>query len=226
MKILFLFSGSLRTFEENINTLEQIINKINIDYDLYMYNSDDAETIYNNVNTSIKLSMIEKTKVLVNDKIIKINLEKYKNIYNISEIKIINTIKQWYKLKVLFDYVKKEDYDIIVRIRPDINIVDISENIENLSNILKNIKKDNIYIPLKNDIYDNKIFDKLGKYNSINDQFAMGDYETMKIYSNFYNYLEKYSEIMNRLFDIYLKIKGFVDTNKQIQKNDLYSFIQ
>jgi hypothetical protein len=40
------------------------------------------------------------------------------------------------------------------------------------------------------------------------------------------DYLEKYSEIMNRLFDIYLKIKGFVDTNKQIQKNDLYSFIQ
>lgn len=39
-------------------------------------------------------------------------------------------------------------------------------------------------------------------------------------------YLEKYSEIMNRLFDIYLKIKGFVDTNKQIQKDDIYSFIQ
>ncbi len=47
MKILVLFSGSLRTLSKNLNILKNKFSKNNIEYDIYLYNSHDIDDNYN-----------------------------------------------------------------------------------------------------------------------------------------------------------------------------------
>jgi uridine kinase len=128
MRILFLISGSLRTFRENVK-------RFSSDYDFAIYISQhDEDTYFNPYNQQF----------LFED-------PRFKYLY-IEPLPIIpscytderqqNMYKQWYKLHRLIQYVPK-DYDLYVRIRPDVCV-------SNIESLLQTIPE-GIRIPQGND---------------------------------------------------------------------------
>jgi len=185
MKILLLFSGQLRTFNENLQViLDKIKHDKNNTYDIYLYNTYDDDETYNNIGTS-KFAF-ENINLIVNDDMKSFNCrtitDKITNKVT-SDRKIINTIKQWYKFYKLFNYVK-DDYDVYVRMRPDIEMIDSFD--------FANIDMKTLYVPSGNDIYDVNIFNIIGNFECINDQLAFGSYAIMKTYSELYLWLNEY----------------------------------
>jgi uridine kinase len=94
-----------------------------------------------------------------------------------------NTFYQWNKINLCFKTIPKNTYDYIIRIRPDISLqISPVEFVK----ILASLQPSKLYIPNGNDLFTAKL--RLESL-SINDQIAIGDYETMRIYSEFYGYL-------------------------------------
>jgi uridine kinase len=90
----------------------------------------------------------------------------------------INTIQQWYKIKSLFE--KLEDtYSVVVRCRTDMNF---DCDIETFITTIYNTRPNTIYIPKNYDIFDTRAVDPACLSACINDQFAYGDYESMRHY--------------------------------------------
>ena len=87
---------------------------------------------------------------------------------------IFNQVKMMYSIQKCFNLIQKE-YDIVIRCRYDI----IFNNRDFINSILYDIinKKYDIFIPYSN----NFNFQNQGEYN---DQLAIGNYDSMKIYSN------------------------------------------
>ncbi|ATZ80614.1 putative uridine kinase [Bodo saltans virus] len=183
MKLLFLFSGSIRTLVKNIEILEKKLTHINIDYDMYLYNSSDDDEKYTNVSIT-DVNFFKKFKIIYNDKKNFI-FPKINNIFDIDNMKIINTFKQWYKLHQLFTIIPHNTYDYIIRIRPDIEIL---SSCEELYNIFSSLNKNTLYVP-NILMHESKIIKKYDTYEHINDQFCICDYNVMQIYANFYNHL-------------------------------------
>lgn len=130
-KTLFLISGSLRTFRENITQLPE-------DCDIAVFISpDDNDTYFNN----------PKYDFLFKDKRLKILLLEYSILVpdEFTEDRQINNFKQWYKLNRLFNAVPST-YDLYVRLRPDIQLL----NKRQLEDLLK-IKTNTLRIPIGND---------------------------------------------------------------------------
>lgn len=82
------------------------------------------------------------------------------------EASVANSLNQWHNMFIGFCLVPC-DYDIYVRIRPDIMVGGIDFN-------QYDCKGNNVYIPEEKD------------YGGINDQFAFGSYEVMKKYYSVY----------------------------------------
>jgi uridine kinase len=211
MRILFLFSGLTRTLDTNIQNIHKIL-KNDIDYDIYIHNTlNDTEDKYNNI--IIPSNITENnyvTKILSENINISFDIN---NKYNISHTKIKNTIKQLYKIYQLFKLVPENYYDYIIRIRSDLFIF---ENINYFNELFQKINKNILYIPINNDIYDKKIFDDIGIFSSINDQFCICSYNIMKIYSELYLNIKKYDYlpfISEIILYQYLK-----DNNIQIER--------
>lgn len=87
------------------------------------------------------------------------------------ETSIINTLNQWRNRKAAFELVP-DTYDVYAIARTDIRFS---------APIDFNIQPGKIYIPIGNDHRD-----------GINDQFAFGDYKSMKLYCNLYNHYRYY----------------------------------
>jgi len=130
-KTLFLISGSLRTFRENITYLPE-----NCEIAVFI-SPDDDDTYFNN----------PKYDFVFKDKRIKTLLLEYSILVpnEFTEQRQINNFKQWYKLNRLFNAVPST-YDHYVRLRPDIQLLDKTQ----LEDLLK-IKTNTLRIPLGND---------------------------------------------------------------------------
>ena len=171
MTFHFLISGQLRTFKYVLFLyLKELSRLINIK--LYIYTTNTEENIEEIKKDPLVMSIINDTTFIVN------------NINNTQRES--NVIYQWYNIYSCFKLLELSnivDDDIIIRIRPDINIlIPPSEFIAILN---KSSTFDGISIPNGYDICD-KIFMNISK-NPINDQLAIGKYKYMKSYCSLFN---------------------------------------
>lgn len=193
MKYCILITGLLRQFTKTLYPflldLEQLI-----DFDLYIYTSrDNFDTNYLNKNSVAEYDTLlnnPRCKLFVFDNS---NLsmtehmrERDKNIYY-----------QWHKLHKCFQYIPKDTYDFIIRIRPDINML---QSPNSFVDLLQTLNKDNLYIPSGNDRLSS---------GAINDQFAIGNYINMEKYCKMFTCLITYHEkgplISEKLLYTYLE---------------------
>ena len=204
MKICFIYSGLTRTLIDSIKLLNEKITDETIKYDICVYSEiNEIETSYlhkkYNINNLYNLNNI-KTVLIEN----KINIpDKYKT------EKEINIYCQWYKINRIFSIIDFNiNYDYIIRIRSDLFIL------ENLDSILLNLSSDKLYIPISNDLND------FNNNNGINDQFAIGSPEIMKVYSNLINNIDDYITSPN-IFSEFLLLKHLTKYNIHIARFNL-----
>ena len=136
MKVACLISGFLRTFQYNVDKVIKAFEKYDIDYYLHISNEEHLDE-YNNNNIDKNL-IIEKLKPVhviyenelkLNDKTL---TKKFKNIN-----------RMWYKftllnlLKETYSNANNINYDIVIRLRPDLCILD--EEITLKTNVPNNV---------------------------------------------------------------------------------------
>jgi uridine kinase len=201
MKFLFLISGSLRMIKKNITHIINKINNTNIEYDIYLYKSHDKEKKYNEIDENLDIDIINKLKLLLNGDEIKFNDKKY-------NIEQENTMKQWIKLHELFMHVRENEYDYIVRMRPDIEILSSDEE---LIKIFNNLSSTKMYIPKKL-MHDQNIINKYNNFEHINDQICICSYKIMKCYVNFATCINNYA--MQYPFVSEIMLKKYLDDEK------------
>ncbi len=192
MKILFLFTGMLRTFDFNIYQ-----NIKGYDCDFYVLNTNDTKDKYSTFKGDVSNKI----------KVIHAKPFQFKNQF---DEKTLNTLKQWYNLHTLFNSIQSiKDYDLFIRIRPDIYFND---------DVTKLFKLDptKFNIPSSNDIYSSKVIDENPGLSFINDQMCITNYENMKYYSDMYTFIQSNQSdkyISENLLADYLKGKPIVRFN-------------
>jgi len=180
MKAALLISGYIRTFKDNLpNLKKQILDKFD-DLDIYIHvtknsNKDDK---YLNIGSDIEEI----------DKILNPVCLLHEDNIELSEDKLINnTLNLWFKYYKLNNIRKnneliKGEYDIIIKYRPDLNI--ISDGV-----FTTDISKNIIYMPEDSKIDKSKLVNKDDKY--LCDVFAFGNSSVMNTYLNIYEKLEQ-----------------------------------
>lgn len=199
MKLALLISGYLRLINENIYNLKKNIIQDN-ECDIYIHitieENNMSDVKYCNKNISLDFIRDE-----LNPKIILIS----KNIKFVDNYNILNQNYKFYWLnKEMNKLVKIENikYDIIIKIRPDVNI---------LNKINLNIESNKLYIPRDSKIDIKKLKNINDKY--ICDTIAYGSIKIMNIYFNYYielnKLIKKYKSYVNEnLLYYYLKLKN------------------
>jgi uridine kinase len=201
MRVALLISGYLRTFNSNINSLnDKILSKFdNIDIYLHITEEESIDDKYLN-NISLKnicdIKSILKPKVIIEEKNILFSEKNREN--NVS-----NTWSKYFKLNQIKKINEKKfgKYDMVIKFRPDMNIIsDIDFN---------NFENGCIYIPKDSKIDKSKL--KNINDNYICDIFAYGDSESMDLYLSIYdnlNKLFKYSDVSETML-----FKHLTDSN-------------
>ena len=163
-KLCIIITGLLRSFDINYKKISNYFQKY--DYDIYLCtsNQDDSETKYlTDNNIKIDFNKI-KYYLLIDDSHINLDGE-----YN-------NLSKNWFKFYEISKIIESNKYNLIIKMRPDIYIID------NLFNI-DNIVLDKINIPEGYNIFNHEMFPT---YNSINDQLLIFSPDKLKVISSFY----------------------------------------
>ena len=182
-KVAILISGILRSF---IDKLLPFILQLPDNFDIYISISKDDETDDRFFNDSIDLNNF-----LKHDKIKYIQCNSTNIILNNEYTKReTNIIIQWNRLYKLFNSITAE-YDIYIRMRPDINI---KTTVNDFIDLINNVKNDILYIPYGYDIFDSSF---INNEKTINDQFAYGSYNIMYKYCNLYNNVEFKSPLIS-----------------------------
>lgn len=130
MKIACLISGLPRTFQYNIHKMINVFQGKDIDYFLHI--TKEYNDQYNNKTENYDeiIKILNPVQTLI-EKDIKIKKNKFSNIK-----------KQWYKINIVnnlkINYEKNMGfkYDIVIRIRPDVLIIDDKINFKECNNII------------------------------------------------------------------------------------------
>lgn len=200
MKVALLISGYLRSFKNNIpNIKEKIIDKFDR-VDVYMHitkNESEEDKYLNNINESQEIGYISKMLnpiALIYEPNIEWFEDKEKNsLYNkwfkffkLNQIKIDNETKFG-------------DYDLVIKYRPDLDL--ISDGL-----IIDDPLKDVVYIPKDSKIDKNKLTKIDDKY--LCDIIAYGNSKVMNEYFSLYTHLDymtkKYGNVSETLLYWYL----------------------
>jgi hypothetical protein len=193
MKIALCFSGQPRFVKETYqNYLDNLIIPNNIE-DIFVHTWWDAEklnepllTSWNDVGYHIKIFLESDTIEFIQNnyqpKKIITEKETFKHYIGAGEFgkiqitqphifqSMVNSIYKCNQLKKQYEEENNFKYDLVIRTRTDINILD-KIDLSNLSLFNK------LYIPGGIGVLN---------YDSINDQFAIGNSDIMDIYSNLY----------------------------------------
>jgi len=182
MKIALLIAGYVRGIRENIDSIYKHIIQNN-DYHIYIHITDDnTDNKYYNIKTDIDyINEKLKPKILLSSKNLHFaNVKKeHQNVYN-----------QNYKYTWLYKEMKRmieiEDinYDIIVKMRPDIHI---------LESLNYDIDSNYIYIPKDSKMDMKKLKNPNDLY--ICDMIAYGTPSSMHAYFDFYTQLDNLIEL-------------------------------
>jgi len=176
MRYCFIVSGIPRSFIKKLHIyFIELNNEMPNTFDVYINFGTNVDD-YKYLNRNFNITILEKYSF-------------YKYIYVTPNIqfnshiakKDCNILNQWSKVLETFNNIK-EDYDIYIRIRPDIELL-ISP--QNLVEILNKCNNNSIYIPHGYNFIDGI---KQQYSNCINDQIAISNKNIMNIYSKFINY--------------------------------------
>lgn len=168
-RTLFLVSGSLRTFQQNLNYLPK-------ECDIAVYSSYHEQDTYFNLMDTQFLFKDDRIKIVLFESEIDVPLifkdERQRNMY-----------KQWFKLSRLVSVVPTT-YDIYVRIRPDVQLTTPGQ-IEALLTTTTNTLR----IPKGNDRPENSNLVAGDQFPGINDQICIASYEGIKHYCKVLDHL-------------------------------------
>ncbi len=198
MKIALFISGYLRGIYENIENIKKnIIQNNECDVYIHITNDDKSDKYLNNKTN------IEFINENLNPKILIIT----NNLHFSDNININNILNQNYKFYWLNEERKKIceieniNYDIVIKIRPDLNIKD---------KLNYNFDFEYIYIPNDSKIDKSKL--KNNTDNFICDILAYGSCEKMNKYFDYYLHIndltKKYGNINETLLYEYLNINN------------------
>ena len=181
MRLAILIAGYLRSIVENIDNLKKNVLQ-NYECDIYIHVTSNDNDIKNDIkycNKKISIDFIRHnlnpTVLLVSD-----------NLTFVDNYSTNNIINQNYKYYWLNEEMKKimtiENiiYDVVIKIRPDVNILDKLN--------YDNIDLNKIYIPSDSKIDKKKLTNYDDKY--ICDIIAYGSQNIMNEYFNFYSHLD------------------------------------
>lgn len=198
MRMALLISGYLRTFKLNIpNIKEQILSKCNnVDIYIHITKNNDDDSYLNSGNDYEDMKIINDT---LNPLCIL-----YESNINVSNDKKTNDISNiWLKYKKLNDIKSFNEklygkYDIVIKYRPDIQLMSSIEFLD--------IDKNLIHIPKDSKIDKNKLYDINDNY--ICDILAYGSSEIMdkyfSLFDNLNHYLKKYGTVSETILYHYL----------------------
>ena len=211
MRTAILISGYLRTFKTNLPKIkENIIDKLkDVDVYIHLTKNENKEDFY------LNSSNLEEDINYINKEINPLSLICEEN-YDFSDNKKINnTYNLWFKFYKLNEFKKlneensNQKYDLVIKYRPDLNI--LSTNLFN-----QDFSKKIIYLPKESVIDKNKLSKNDDNY--ICDIFAYGNSEAMDEYFSIYedidNLIEKYGPISETILYHHL-------INKKIKFNQL-----
>ena len=198
MKIALLIAGYLRSFENNIESLNKYIIENN-DVDIYIHITKNKETKY--LNHDIDLNKII---TLLNPKYVMISVDiDFKKGQKINDIMNQNYKFFWLnEERQRLEKLEHKSYDIIFKIRPDIYL--------NSSINFNKIDTKQVNIPFESKIDLSKLKNNKDPY--ICDILAFGSPKVMNDYFNFYLELEalieKYGTVNETILYHYLKINN------------------
>ena len=170
MKFCFIITGLLRNYHKGLYLYLKELKKY-LDFDVYIYTSSTSLDSQYSIFSSDTLfpEMISWNKLFICD-----NTElKIESIYTQREK---NIFYQWYKLQKCFTFIPNI-YNFYVRLRPDINLL-LSP--DSFATILNSCQPSILYIPTLPQLIDGRL----------NDEIAIGSYEILQKYSDFYTYLK------------------------------------
>lgn len=171
MKVCFLITGVPRRFSKYLYVYLQKLEEY-LDFDVYLYfPKENCDENYANeiFNPSTLQAVVEnpRYKLLLLD-------SQVPSLPDYLSRKQMNCIFQWYRIHKCFQFVPSNTYDLIVRIRPDIELL---INQEHLVHLFKQ-SHDGISIP-----------EGFEDESHMNDQIAFGSYSAMKKYCSLYENL-------------------------------------
>jgi uridine kinase len=181
MKVALLISGYLRTFKNNLPKIQKSIIDNFDDVDVYIHVTKNEK----NNDTYLNLTSLTDDIKYINDELKPLSLICEDNILFSDDKKINNTYNNWFKfyklneLKKINENENKLKYDLVIKFRPDLNI--ISDNIFNFS-------ENTITIPKESLIDKKKLITPNDKY--ICDILAYGSSSLMDDYFSIFNNLE------------------------------------
>lgn len=217
MKVYFIITGLLRSF---INSLYPFLIRLsdNLDCEFIIYTTNEGcDSKYSGPDTMEQLQTI-----LLNPK--------YKLIYDSTlcatpgafSQREKNTVYQWFRIQSAFNLLRTvniHESDIIVRLRPDINITSTVEQF--IEYIQQAIHYSGIYIPIGNDLFNEAYRSNVS--TPVNDQFAFGQYKYMKEYCSLFSEVDMNSMIQpiisEQILYEYLYSKNIAITRIQLDYN-------
>jgi uridine kinase len=201
MRAALLISGYLRTFKVNIPQIKSKILEKFQEVDIYIHitkNESKDDKYLNFTNEIEDLNYIQN--ILNPISLIFEDNFKYSDDKRINDLK--NNWIKFYKLnklKNISENLTGNKYDIVIKMRPDLNI--ISDNIFD-----QDINDNLIYIPKKSVIDKSKLINDFDEY--ICDIFAYGN-----------------SDIMNNYFNIVNDIDLLINKRGHVSENLLYHYL-
>ena len=178
MTVYFLITGLLRTF---ITTLYPFLNELSkhIDCECIIFTSHENEDSKFSGTT-----FIEQIHEILKNKQYTLHVETPRiNFPTPFTQREKNTVYQWSRINSAINFTKCKDSDIIVRIRPDVNIQSSIQEVIEFIREASNTQ--GISIPIGNDLFSESF--RPSVKNPINDQIAIGKYKYMKEYCNLYS---------------------------------------
>tara|TARA_Y100001937_G_scaffold45762_1_gene64252 strand:+ start:2747 stop:3535 length:789 start_codon:yes stop_codon:yes gene_type:complete len=188
MKVALCFSGKLGDWKEcSESIIKNIISPLKPDIFLSTWDDEPYEDFVKFYKpASWQAINFEETMKLLKPE----NLAYEPNaglIPMLAGIKAVNSIFQRYQ------QLKKKDYDLVIRLRPDVMVLEqikkheIKDCLKNKNILLPLFESDNIYDheeELKKEFSFSFVYDKASLPNQINDQIAIGRPEQMNKYMN------------------------------------------
>jgi len=216
MNAALLISGYFRSFKDNIPFIkEKIVNSFeNVDIYLHVTKGESKSDRYLNSTNDINF---------IKDKLNPVAIIEEENIakYNDARDNAINTWQKYYKLnelKKINEIINNKKYDIVIKYRPDLNI--ITDNI-----FPKIINTKTIYVPKENVIDTSKLTHPTDP--AICDIFAYGSSEMMDLYFSIFKDIEslcaKYGSVSETLLYHHLHEKQLKYQFQNLEYNVILS---
>lgn len=183
MKTAILISGYLRTFKSNLPKIkETLLNQFSgLDIYIHLTKNESKEDIY------LNSSNLEEDIEYINKQLNPLSIICEENYFFSEEKKENNTYNLWFKYYKLNELKKLNEessgikYDLVIKYRPDLNL--ISTNIFD-----RDFSEEKIFIPSESLIDMSKLKSEKDKF--ICDIFAFGNSRIMDNYFSIFEYLE------------------------------------